>query len=389
MEDQSLTFQLLPTPFPNARNNHASVAFNGSSIITVGGSDNYGNTSFAVTLHNAKTEEFTKFPKMNKPVSHHTTALLDGHVYVIGGIQGRNWTGLKDVIRMNLLSRKWEVVESMIEERRGHCTAVHNDTIYSFGGYNERSAECYTIGGFSGWRYIPPMEQERLGAAAVTVVHNIYVLGGYIDGVPSSSMIAFNTSNVTCNEMAPMPFGLADCAAAVYSKYIIVLGGLCEDGITVSDKCLVYDTETDVWFDPDVSSAQFTTPRYQHTAVLLDSRRLVITGGRGGGGKATKALESIHVLGILPPDVRQREIRAVDDQGRLPIHAGAEHGLGFQQGMRYLVNNFPESLEIQSNNGDIPIILAASGPNADLTMIYELFKAMLGFNYVQFAHMLV
>jgi len=53
------------------------------------------------------------------------------------------------------------------------------------------------------------------------------------------------------------------------------------------------------------------------------------------------------------------------------------------------VNNFPESLEIQSNNGDIPIILAASGPNADLTMIYELFKAMLGFNYVQFAHMLV
>ena len=393
-EEQTLSFECSSILFvPKAACRHASVNFGRNSIISVGGEYNRGTPSSIVSRYDAQIGKVSKLSNFCKPLSQHAISILDNHVYVCGGMdEGQS---SKEVYRLNImnrnmslsLSKRWAAIEPMNVRRRGHASTVLHDSIYVFGGYDSCTAECLMRNNTTNvrtWHPIPSMDQERFEGAAVTVGDNIYVLGGYIRGTPTSSMIAFNTSLERWSEKPNMPVRLAGCAAVSYSKYIIVIGGYGGDSYTVSNECIVFDTEADTWIHN--SNAHLIRPRYMHSANLLENGRLVIIGGRNESGNTMDTLEAIHVLGILPPDICQHEIRSFDDRGRLPIHIGAENGLRWDEGMSFLVREFQESLEMPSINGDIPIILAATCDATDLTLIFELFRTMLGLNYIDFDH---
>ncbi len=65
-----------------------------------------------------------------------------------------------------------------------------------------------------------------------------------------------------------------------------------------------------------------------HSANLLENGRLVIIGCRNEIGNTTDTLEAIHVLGILPPDICQHEIRSFDDRGDYQFILEPRMGLG-------------------------------------------------------------
>jgi hypothetical protein len=80
----------------------------------------------------------------------------------------------------------------------------------------------------------------------------MYVLGGFVAGAQSASVIKFDTeandsTQGTWSEMTPMPgmyFGFAACAVM---KNILVFGGIQEivfDGVTTVSK---FDTEANEW----------------------------------------------------------------------------------------------------------------------------------------------
>jgi len=203
-------------------------------------------------------------------------------------------------------------------------------------------------------------------------------------------------------EFPELPMALEHCSAVSVGKWIFVLGGkelkeYDDDAILTEsiNTCFVCDTESRTWHElpPEL---QLRRPRGEGSAVLLNDGRIVMIGGEGehdvpewmeekeGYQEREGSIEFIHYIGLIPAEHRQQALRESNSQGQLPIHSAAEHGLRWEDGMKYLLEAYPESLGKKSSNGDgdLPIVLAASGSETDLSTVYEMFRGMLERNLV-------
>jgi N-acetylneuraminic acid mutarotase len=133
---------------------------------------------------------------------------------------------------------------------------------------------------YNKWTTIRPVPGTgRLGAVAVGVKEQIFLLGGY---VPDPSGRQAIVSDVSIYEPialrwyrgAEMPVAVRDAVAGVYrDRYIYVVGGFSKTGLT--NQVQVYDTEADKWLQATPSPG---TPVLGHAGAVVNDAIIYVDG---------------------------------------------------------------------------------------------------------------
>src|SRR5262249_12758028 len=130
------------------------------------------------------------------------------------------------------------------------------------------------------WTAIKPVPGSgRLGAVAVGVKEQVFLMGGY---VPDPTGVQAIVSDVAIYEPLAlrwyrgieMPSAVRDAVAGVYrDRYVYVIGGFSKTGLT--NQVQLYDTETDKW---TTATASPGTPVFGHAGAIVNDS-IVYTGG--------------------------------------------------------------------------------------------------------------
>ncbi|CAA7015917.1 unnamed protein product [Microthlaspi erraticum] len=129
-----------------------------------------------------------------------------------------------------------------------------------------------------------PPSQPPEGSAVVALDCGIYVVGGLVDGKPTSGVLLLDCRYHTWRRVSPMRVARASPGARVVDGKIYVLGG-CEDDKTCSEWGEVFDPKTQTWaalpITLEESTDTDTRPRMDliRDSVVIDDKVYVADAG--------------------------------------------------------------------------------------------------------------
>ncbi len=204
----------------------------------------------------------SSFETMDHNRSFPGVAAVDGKIYAIGGVY--SGTGIYQMEVLDPQTFTWETHTSYMTEYNGRynfATAVVDGTIYVIGGSNggtalDETQKFDTTANSPAWAKGPKMGSSyiRLGARAVGIGSQIYVVGGMRD-----------SSN----------------------RYDSMFIGTWNSVQTLTG-----------WEDINID---LNTKRYDHGIAVVDGK-IYVTGGMGGGGHAAVPLDTVEVFDPSHPD---------------------------------------------------------------------------------------
>ena len=178
----------------------------------------------------------TTITSMLTPRASHCTSVVDGKIYVIGGMTSGPsfWEGMRDTVEIyDPVTDSWSIGASMPTERAYFTTSVVDGKIYAIGGDLVTMEDISTVEMYdpvtNTWTTKSPMPTARAGHVASVVDGIIYIIGG---GTHSASPPAFSTVEAydpatdTWTTMADMPEKIALACASKIDGNIYVFGGI-------------------------------------------------------------------------------------------------------------------------------------------------------------------
>jgi hypothetical protein len=239
---------------------------------------------------------------------HHAAEVLDGSLYLLGGLDGGAGQMQIYDVRANL----WTVGPELPFRAGSSASALIGGKIYVGGGIDGSS----TIGDAAvydpatgAWSSIAPMPEPRNHAASGTDGARWYVFGGRGPGSGDANVVANGFADVQVYDPAtdtwtvsgsgpdapaPLPVGRGGMGKAAFvDGRFYVIGGETLDGPGanehgVYDRVDVYDPQTNVWTEgPPLGRA-----RHGIFPIVVGSRRILVAGGGDrAGAAATDVLE--------------------------------------------------------------------------------------------------
>ena len=276
-------------PFPK-RNSHSSVVLDGA-LYVIGGIDGKNNLNDVWKSKDGGVSWEQVAKEQRFPVRRlHSSVVLGGAIYVIGGRQnGAN--RLNDVWKSEDGGVSWEQVTANtgFSKRSGHSSVVRYGAMYVIGGYTEYGESLSEVwksenGGVS-WKQIATGQfQGRHSHSSVVRDGDIYIIGGrnsrssiYFDEVWKSENGGTDWKQVATLNSFP---ARRNHSSVVWNDAIYVIGGQGAANFTT----VVYD---DVWksIDGGANWRRVTDAfpaRYSHSAAVLKGSRysgIYIMGG--------------------------------------------------------------------------------------------------------------
>jgi len=130
------------------------------------------------------------------------------------------------------------------------------------------------------WTTVKPVPGSgRLGAIAVGLKEQIFLLGGYVPDPSGGQSIVSDVSIYEPTALrwyrgADMPIAVRDAVAGVYhDRYIYVIGGFAKTGPT--NQAQVYDAEADKWVQATPSPG---TPVLGHAGAVVNDAIVYVEG---------------------------------------------------------------------------------------------------------------
>jgi N-acetylneuraminic acid mutarotase len=216
--------------------------------------------------------------------------ILDGKIYVVGGISGG--VGVNTVERFDPVANSWE---SATVADLPAPDPLHHVAVTAAGGY------LYAIGGYHGsfnavdsvYRYDPvsntwtpraslPAAQGSM--AAVTIGGIIYAVGG----TPNTNvLVSYNPGTNSWSVLNPLPTQREHHAAAAVDGRLYVIGGRNGPNLSANE---MYDPGTGLW----ISRAPLPTARGGIAAAVVEGRILVF-GGEGNGADPNGIFDEVEM----------------------------------------------------------------------------------------------
>ena len=239
---------------------------------------------------NEQTYEWRRGADMPTPRSEIASAVLDGRIYVGGGLGGgtAGFVAYDDFEVYDIDTDSWEILAPLPLALHHPAMTATDDAVYLSGGYN---GSTFTPTVTAVWQYTPSddewlqltdMPAPRAGHAMVTLDNHLYIIGG-VASDPTALWI-YDIENDEWNlDAEPLPSPREHLAASVHDGKIYVVGGRWQIVGNVGF-LQVYDPATNTWeFLPDMP-----TPRGGLTAATVGDRIHVI-GGEALQGEITFA----------------------------------------------------------------------------------------------------
>ena len=199
--------------------------------------------------------EWAILPPMRSKRHGCSAAIVEERMLVImGGHDGASEMDNVEILTLEngVWNPKSVTVSSMISRRLGCVAATltsDEECIVVFGGHNGGvldSVERYNPR-LDVWTELSSLPMGgRFEAAAVSLRHQLFVIGGHDGRKPSNEMNIFNANFCTWSNCPPMKVKRFQCAAAMLlDRYIYVVGG--DDLSRALNSVEMYDTEIKVW----------------------------------------------------------------------------------------------------------------------------------------------
>jgi N-acetylneuraminic acid mutarotase len=210
------------------------------------------------------------------------SGVVDGVIYVIGG--AANAGGFNLVEAYNPATNTWEQKKAMPTGRGFHTAAVVNDVIYVFGGQSGENnpsgiaiVEAYNPATDT-WEKKADMPTPRLTFSTSVVEGKIYAIGGRSKNAGDAEVFAtveiYNPATNTWTRGADMPTARGGLSTSVVDGKIYAISG-SNANLTAVRSVEIYDPKSDTW----TSAEEIPTARQLSTARAINRIIYVIDGG--------------------------------------------------------------------------------------------------------------
>ncbi len=217
-------------------------------------------------------------PSLAIPRQEVAAAVLDGRVYVAGGL-GRDTSALSSVERFDPSTNRWTRVADLPVTLHHFGLAALGGKLYAIGGYT-RSFSTHSAAVFSydpsndRWSTVAPLPRRRGSPVATTIGNRIYVVGGVVPGAGVvGDLTAYDPTTDRWTTLASMPTPREHLAAAAVGGELWVAGGRAGANFAMLES---YDPTLDRWR----RHADMPTARGGNGGAELFGR-LVVVGGEG------------------------------------------------------------------------------------------------------------
>ena len=230
----------MPTP----RTGLAVVAYE-EWVYAIGGVGNEGVTD-RVEIYDPQADMWTAGSPKPTPVGFVSAAVLDGKIYVPGGINAAQQP--QDALEVyDPALDTWEVRAPLPQPLGAYGLAAFDGQLYLFGGLGEggylTSVYRYDLGA-DDWQAVGQMETPRGFLAAATVGEQIYVVGGYDDLTEFNTVDAYDPSAGDWTSLSPMALPRGGLALAVVRDQLYAIGGGMTGYLAFNER---YDPRVDAW----------------------------------------------------------------------------------------------------------------------------------------------
>jgi len=185
--------------------------------------------------------------------SHVAKAVVDGAIYIIGGLLPRAAGGIggtPSVERLDTASRTWSAADPAPEPLDHAAATAVGATIFVFGGNFVRPTPAsfrYDLAAHA-WRAIRAMPEPRAAGGAVTIGPSVYVAGGFATRPeqPLATAYRYDPATDTWQTLPALPTPRQHVAVVAYRGQACVMGGgTSAGGSSTVVEC--YDPDTRRW----------------------------------------------------------------------------------------------------------------------------------------------
>ena len=174
--------------------------------------------------------EWIELPALNFARQESGTAVLDGVVYIIGGLiirPGQPTTDTVETWRSG--DAAWSFAPDLPEAVDHPAVAVHGGEIWVLGGERQQLPKTHVQifdGPVGEWRLGPPLPEARSAGAAASLNGRLYYFGG-IDGdrVETAVPLVLEPGATEWTELEPMSLARDHLSAVTLGEAIYVTGG--------------------------------------------------------------------------------------------------------------------------------------------------------------------
>lgn len=270
----------------------------------------------------------------------HAAVPIGDKIFSFGGFcTGENYREKRpiDIFVLNTITYRWVQIKNQDPskdevwpfQRYGHTVAAYGEDIYLFGGRNDHTpCNClykYDTNTLS-WskpKVTGDIPGERDGHSACVIGKFMFVFGGYEDAVERYAQEVFRLDLETmhwklmaCNGEPPIHRDFHSAVAVGRNMFIFggrstlssTLSGLNQD--IYSNKVCYFDTTTNTWHRPLISSTPSPLGRRSHSAISIGNNILIFGGFNGRFEK--------HMNDLWCLDTDSMSWRHLDPKGEPP-----------------------------------------------------------------------
>ncbi|XP_063056387.1 kelch-like protein 30 [Engraulis encrasicolus] len=233
-------------------------------------------------MKHGKWNQLPDFPNYNK--WGYSVASLNNEVYVTGGSRGSQSNTWSTTETWKYMTRegKWVTVAPMLRPRTNHTSAALNGEIYVLGGTTMDVVEVEHYDPYSNsWALISPALRYVTNFTATGCLGKLYIIG--------SCAVKYNALALQCYN--PVIDGWSIICSPFIPKYLSAPRSVSVDGVIylIADntkKVYLYDPEANMW-----QKVQFLHTLHENGGLVVVGGQLCVTGGHWKGMEGDYGVE--------------------------------------------------------------------------------------------------
>jgi len=286
---------------------HSTVAL-GNSLFTIGGVTLSSGVISTVAKYDIPSNKWTTVNPYPTTINHANVAVVDGKIYVLGGMTGASWAGTLQSYVYDPASDKWTAISAgpKDEGRGSAAVGIYNGTVWLAGGKSSGTGgkSVDTVSAFdtiSGkWLANIPNAAKKIPEArdhggGVVIGTKFYQIAGSLQKIENRKDTVFvldleNPDKGWITAKGRMPTPRRGISVGAIGTKIYTFGGEGNPDIAskgVYDNVEVYDTVADSW----EKLAPMEIPRHGTYAAVADGKVYIPGGGTASGTPCTDAFD--------------------------------------------------------------------------------------------------
>ncbi|XP_014328909.1 kelch-like protein 30 [Xiphophorus maculatus] len=236
-------------------------------------------------FYNTKTKKWHELPNFPNPNKWgYAMVALNNDVYVTGGSRGSNTNSWSTTETWKYIMRegRWVTVAPMIRPRTNHTSATLNGELYVIGGTTSAQVEVEHYDPYSNtWALTCPALKYVTNFTATACFGKLYVIG--------SCAVKYNALTMQCYN--PVIDAWISIGSPFIPKYLSSPRSVCVDGIIYlladnTKKVYSYDPEANMW-----QKVQLLHMLHENGGLVSLDGRLYVTGGHWKGMEGDYGVE--------------------------------------------------------------------------------------------------